>query len=109
MEGEMSGATEFRFKGSYDECSIECSGAANLIMSGEGREIELEGSGACNMDTKDYYVRKASVEISGASKAKVSASEELLLDVDRSSGLTYYGNPAVRNISSDSNIIRGDR
>ena len=52
-------------------------------------------------------VRKASVELSGASKAKVRATDDLLLDVDRTCRLTYYGDPAISHMSSDSNIVRG--
>lgn len=107
MEGELSGAAKLRFKGEYADSSIECSGAAHLDMEGKGNNLELEGSGACNIDAKDYMVRKASVELSGASKAKVRATDDLLLDVDRTCRLTYYGDPAISHMSSDSNIVRG--
>ena len=107
LEGELSGAAKLRFKGEYADSSIECSGAAHLDMEGKGNNLELEGSGACNIDAKDYMVRKASVELSGASKAKVRATDDLLLDVDRTCRLTYYGDPAISHMSSDSNIVRG--
>lgn len=107
MEGELSGASKFRFKGEYYDTSFECSGAAHLDMEGQGEVLNLEGSGACDIDTRDYHVRKASVELSGASKAKVRASDDLLLDVDRTCRLSYYGDPSISHISSDSNIVRG--
>lgn len=107
MEGELSGAAKLRFKGEYADSSIECSGAAHLDMEGQGNNLELEGSGACNIDARDYQVRKASVELSGASKARVRATDDLLLDVDRTCRLTYYGDPAISHMSSDRNIVRG--
>ena len=107
MEGELSGAAKLRFKGEYADSSIECSGAAHLDMEGQGNNLELEGSGACNIDARDYMVRKASVELSGASKARVKATDELLLDMDRTCKLTYYGDPAISPMSSDRNIVRG--
>ena len=107
MEGELSGAAKLRFKGEYDDASLECSGAANLDMEGQGKNLEMEGSGACNIDARDYQVRKASVELSGASKSRVRATDDLLLDVDRTCRLTYYGDPSISYISSDSNIVRG--
>lgn len=107
MEGELSGAAKFRLKGEFINSSIECSGAANMDMEGQGSKLEIEGSGACNIDAADYQVSTASVELSGASKAKVRATDDLLLDVDRTCRLTYYGNPSITHISSDSNIVRG--
>lgn len=107
MDGELSGAAKFSLEGNYDNCSLECSGAANLRMSGKGDTLELEGSGACDINAKDYAVKSALVELSGASKAKVNVSENLQLDVDRTCRLTYYGSPDIRNISADNNIIQG--
>lgn len=107
MEGELSGAAKFRFEGEYNDASIECSGAAQLDMKGKGNNLSLEGSGACNIDARDYEVRKAAVELSGASKAKVRATDDLLLDIDRTCRLTYYGDPSISHMSSDSNIVRG--
>lgn len=104
---DLSGAAQFSLEGRYDNCRLECSGAANLRMSGKGDTLELEGSGACDINAKDYAVKSALVELSGASKAKVNVSENLQLDVDRTCRLTYYGSPDIRNISADNNIIQG--
>lgn len=107
MDGELSGASKFSLEGNYDNCGLECSGAANLRMSGKGDTFELEGSGACDINAKDYAVKSAFVELSGASKAKVNVAEVLQIDVDRACKLTYYGSPEIRNISADNNIIQG--
>lgn len=107
VDGELSGAAKFSLEGNYENCSLECSGAANLRMSGKGDTLELEGSGACDINAKDYAVKSALVELSGASKAKVNVAEDLQLDVDRACKLTYYGSPKIRNISADNNIIQG--
>lgn len=106
VDGELSGAAKFSLEGNYENCSLECSGAANLRMSGKGDTLELEGSGACDINAKDYAVKSALVELSGASKAKVNVAEDLQLDVDRACRLTYYGSPKIRNISADNNIIQ---
>ncbi len=81
------------------EMEMDIKGAASLDLSGKADWLELELAGAGAIDAKSLVCRKAEVKISGAGSAELSVTEELLADVDGVGKLTYYGDPALKNIS----------
>lgn len=107
LEGDFSGASKLYLDGSDNRTDIECSGATDLEMNGEGKILILEASGACKIDAKGYKVRNATVELSGASSAKLAVSDELKYNVSTASKLTYFGNPKMTNLSTHQNVVQG--
>lgn len=107
IEGDFSGASRLYLQGDNRKSEIECSGASNMKMKGKGENIHLEASGACKIDAKDYSVRNAEIELSGASIAKITVTDELRHDVSIASKLTYYGNPKMVNLSEIKNVVQG--
>lgn len=107
IEGDFSGASKLYLLGDNRRNEIECSGASNMEMRGKGESLCLEGSGACKINAKDYCVKNAEIELSGASVAKITVTDELRHDVSTASKLTYYGNPRMTNISEIRNVIQG--
>ena len=107
FEGDFSGASDFRGELTFEQSSIECSGASKIDIKGSGESIILEGSGACNIDAKDFIAENATVELTGASKARVHSGKVLKYDVSRACKMTYYGNAKLINMSEDSNVVRG--
>lgn len=107
IEGGFSGASKLYLQGDYMKSEIECSGASNVEMKGKGEIIRLGASGACKVDAKDYSVKNAEIELSGASIAKITVTDELRHDVSIASKLTYYGNPKMENLPENKNVVQG--
>ncbi len=78
---------------------IDIAGAADIDLFGKTELFEIELAGAGSIDAKSLVSKKAEVKISGAGSAELSVIEELLADVDGVGNLTYYGDPALKNIS----------
>lgn len=104
---ELSGASKFKYEGSNSTFEIECSGASNIELKGTGNSLDIESSGACKIDAKDYCAKRAYVELSGASYAKVQATQELKHDVSTASKLTYYNDAKIIDMSEKSNVRPG--
>ena len=107
IEGGFSGASKLYLQGDYREGEIRCSGASNVEMKGKGEIISLGASGASKIDAKDYSVKNAVVQLSGASAAKIAVTDELRHDVSTASKLTYYGNPKMVDLSETQNVVQG--
>ena len=78
-----------------------------MEMKGRGESIRLRASGACKVDAKDYTVKNAVVELTGAGVAKIAVTDELRHNVSTASKLTYYGTPKMINISEIKNVVQG--
>lgn len=104
LEVDMSGASKLYVFGSYDSTDLHCSGAGNIEIEGDGDTLNLKCSGACTCEASAFDVRNANVELSGASKAMVNAAIRVVADVSKTSKLTYYGDPEVRNVNEWANI-----
>ena len=127
VEMELSGAVNGRFAGRGDDfevelsgacildadiefrnCDLDCSGASKAELAGKAERLSVDGSGACSIDAKDLIADYASVDLSGACKAKVNSDKELRYDIPRSCKITYYGNARLINLSDDNNVVKGN-
>jgi len=108
LDADVSGASKFKCTGKFNECEIKCNGASSATLSGKATTAEYECTGASSIDAQDFIVRNASVELSGASKAKVNATGELRHDISRTSKMTWYGNAKIIDLNNDSNIVKGN-
>ena len=108
FEGELSGACNLDAGLEFRSCDLNCSGASKAELAGKADRLSIDGSGACSIDAKDLNADYASVDLSGASKAKVNADKELRYDIPRSCKITYYGNAKLINLSDDNNVVKGN-
>lgn len=107
LNADISGACSLDCKGNYTTCSIGSSGASKATIAGKGMKAAYECSGACSIDAEDFIVKTAEVELTGACKAKVYASETLYHNVSRASKMTYYGDAELHDRNNHSNIVKG--
>ena len=107
LEAYMSGASSFDCNGKFNTCDIKCSGASKAQISGKGHYGDFDCSGASRIDAEDFSVKKAEVELTGASSLKINVSDELQYNVSTASKMTYYGDPALVNKSASSNVVKG--
>lgn len=108
LDAELSGACRLDAELDFVNCNLDCSGASGAELAGMVKNVSIDGSGACSIDAKDLNSKYASVDLSGASKAKVHADNELRYDVPRSCKMTYYGNAKLINLSDDNNVVKGN-
>lgn len=91
---ETSGASNIAVeKINNDRFKLDASGAGKIFLSGKTGMLRLSLSGAVKVEARDLVADNANVEISGASKADVYASQELRADISGVGSLDYYGNP----------------
>ena len=102
IEGlNLSGASDGKVTNvRADSLELKASGASEVMISGEAKTLEAEASGASAIDAENLNVEDANVEASGASKAIVSATNELKVDASGASKISYTGEP--KNIQQNS-------
>lgn len=106
-EVDISGASNAHIDGDYGELDVESSGASNCKLAGKAKKLKIDGSGACNFKGEEMTATICEVELSGASKAGVTAVEYLEVELSGASRLVYNGDVAkldVDDISSGSSL-----
>ncbi|GAB3173491.1 head GIN domain-containing protein [Telluribacter humicola] len=107
IDMNLSGASRSTFTGSAERLTLDLSGASELILRGEGRYLTGDMSGASDLRSTDFPVEEADLHLSGASKARVSASKYLKVDASGASNVYYRGNPTIeQRLSGGSKISR---
>lgn len=91
-----------------DSLEIQASGASKIKISGTAENLKIDGSGASNIDAEFLQANDVDAEVSGASKATVSASNNLNAEANGASKLLYTGEPAIfkQNSSGASSVKR---
>ena len=107
MDIDVSGASKVEMDFSADRVSVDLSGASRLSLMGKAETLEGDMSGASTFDGKDFPVREANLEASGASSASVVASSALQADASGASRIRYSGSASqVRSSTSGASSIR---
>ena len=106
MDIDVSGASKVEMDFSADRVSVDLSGASRLTLTGKAERLEGEMSGASTFDGKDFPVKEANLEASGASSASVVASNALQADASGASRIRYSGSVSqVRSSTSGASSI----
>lgn len=102
VEGlSVSGASSGSVTGvNSDSLKLKASGASKISLEGTAKELSADASGASTIDAENLKVQDADVEASGASKAVVSATNDLKVDASGASKISYVGEP--KNIKQNS-------
>lgn len=106
MDIDVSGASKVEMDFSADKVMVDLSGASRLVLMGKAETLEGEMSGASTFDGKDFPVKEANLEASGASSASVVASSALQADASGASRIRYSGSARqVRSSTSGASSI----
>lgn len=84
----VSGIKSNRFR-------VDASGAGKIELRGRVSTADYSISGAVKIDARDLTAARVNVDLSGASKADVYASEELKAAISGVGKINYYGNPGM--------------
>ncbi|MCD9015309.1 PspC domain-containing protein [Parachryseolinea silvisoli] len=91
FSGKISGHGEMEAL----DLTLDLSGACDLDLKGNGDTMHADLSGLSSLEAYRFTTKDASVEVSGASSAKVNVTENLQIEKDFVSKVEYRGNPHV--------------
>lgn len=102
MDVHLSGGSVCQLETDATTVSTTISGGSYLSLRGTGQQLHADVSGASALKAFHFPVPKADIELSGASDAEITVSNELNIVATGASHLVFRGNPAVTSEVSDS-------
>ena len=94
MTIEAGGASEVKAELEVTDLSTNVSGAATLSLTGSSATHTSVVSGAADLKAADLRTKKTNIQLTGASNARVDATDELSGSVSGASDLQYKSKPA---------------
>lgn len=101
VEIELSGASSAEINLEANELEIYLNGASSMNLQGESEYFEADVSGASTLKAYDHESKVIEVSASGASNARVNASNRLSVDASGLSTVRYRGEAQVNIINED--------
>jgi hypothetical protein len=110
MDLDISGASRLTAAFTAKKVSLDISGASTIILEGKAEQMSGDISGATTFRATKFEVENASLDISGASSAKLNISQNLKASASGASSIRYTGNPqnVTKDISGASSIRKDD-
>ena len=96
LKVELSGASKLSALAESGQVDIDLSGASSLTLKGKAGSGKVEVSGAAKGEMGEFVMQKAMVDLSGASKANMNASELIEGEISGASKLSYQGTAVTR-------------
>ena len=97
----LSGASILEGRVEARQVDMRLSGASKIVISGSADKIMARGSGASVLQLEEFVVDRASVDLSGASRATVDV--KILMehvDLSGASMLYYAGDPQLEDVET---------
>ena len=105
---DISGASTSTIELDADRVNVDFSGASTINLSGKASRMEGELSGATTLKAFDLQTKQVRLEVSGASGARVNATERLEVDASGASSVRYRGGASVSSNTSGASSVRRD-
>jgi hypothetical protein len=102
----LSGASRSTAIVNATSLSADLSGSSDLVVTGTGNRLSGKLSGASRVDTYDFPVRQADLNLSGASTARVRVDDALTVQASGASTVRYRGTPRVNSSLSGASTVR---
>ncbi|MCP9756318.1 DUF2807 domain-containing protein [Lacihabitans sp. CCS-44] len=103
----VSGASVLRLKNAVKSLTADVSGASRIILPMSVENLDAELSGTSNLDGFEANSSEVFLELSGASKAEVSASKTLNVKASGASKVFYKGEPKItEDLSGGSKVSK---
>ena len=98
---DVSGASTLNGSFDADQIDVHASGASKANLKGNASTANLKADGASTLNLVDFSLDSASVNLSGASNARISVKNKLDYNLSGASHLTYDGSPTIGRSSSN--------
>lgn len=108
MNIDVSGASTSTIEIDADRVNVDFSGASTINLIGKANRVEGDISGATTLKAFDLQTKTVRLEVSGASGARVNASERLEIDASGASSVRYRGGASVSSNTSGASSVRRD-
>ncbi len=95
MDLSLQGASELEARIRPDYLDIDLNGASKLELDGNAEKIDARITGASKLDAIDFRIESGDITVNGASKASVFVTDELWVDANGISTVTYKGDPKL--------------
>jgi len=93
LEMDVSGAVEINMEMKAEKYTAEFSGASEITFTGSCKSGNIEISGASEFKAEGLQFEDLTLDLSGASEAKVFSTNKLRIDASGASEVRYKGNP----------------
>jgi len=103
---DISGAADLNLEFTADRFEAEFSGASEVDFRGSCKSGYIELSGASDFDASEMEFVDLTVEVSGASDARVWASGTLNIDASGASSIRYKGSPKISIDESGASSVK---
>lgn len=101
LEIDFDGVGNFEALDLYsNNIKVDYEGVGNLTLGGTTSFVEVFSEGVGNVNTQNLIAEEAVIRSSGVGSVKCYASEVIDLTNSGVGGITYYGNPAVKNLNN---------
>jgi len=97
---KLDGASDMEIDVDVYAIDIKLSGAAQLSLTGKGKEVNIIMSTASYLNSYSYKAENVTIKASGASKARVYATDNLSIDASLVSEVKYRGGAKVSKTKS---------
>lgn len=106
LDIDISGASSSEIDVDAERVTIDFSGASNITLVGNAKRLDGDVSGATTLKAYDLKVASASVEVSGASNARLNVTDRLEAQASGASSVTYRGSASIRSNTSGASSVR---
>jgi hypothetical protein len=93
LEMDVSGAAEIKIEMKAEKYTAEFSGASEITFTGNCKTGNIELSGASELKAEGLHFEDLTLDLSGASEARVYSTKKLRIDASGASEVKYKGNP----------------
>ncbi|MDR2359160.1 MAG: DUF2807 domain-containing protein [Prevotellaceae bacterium] len=97
---DISGATKIQGNLTANKLTVDMSGASRLDLTGAADDASFDISGITSIHAKDFTLKNASVESSGASSVDLHVTESLRVHLSGASVVRYKGNPSTFDVET---------
>jgi hypothetical protein len=105
---DASGAAEIELVVETGLLTINSSGASEIVIRGEAQRLKMDMSGASELDARQLKAKELTAEMSGASSAQATATEQASVELSGASSLDLGGSPnlSYKEISGAASLNR---
>lgn len=104
----LSGASMLQANVASNELVASVNGASQLILRGSGQMLNATLTGASLLSGFEFPVEQTTLNISGASAARVSSSQRLQVSASGASVVTYRGQPQLVLDLTGASTVKAD-
>lgn len=94
-----AGASNFDWNMAGNYFEVHIPGASSMKLAGHVGQVRMQLDGASSVDASHLNARIFSLNMAGASKVSLLATEQLDVDLAGAGIVNYKGNPSVKNFS----------